>query len=130
MWKNKYKLSLNFKWSNSPCGSKSPHLMVTFNFYISRYHFSQIYRISFNIIWKKIFVTNLHFFNGFTTQAPHGQFTKTWTKLFTFFLLTQFSISSFLFKTLNQNELQNSLESCIKETFLLTNNWKQMKRFP
>ena len=34
------------------------------------------------------------------------QFTKTRTKLFTFFLLSQFSISCFLFKKLNENELQ------------------------
>ena len=34
------------------------------------------------------------------------QFTKTGIKLFAFFLLTQFTISCFLFKTLNQNELQ------------------------
>ena len=38
------------------------------------------------------------------------RFTKKLTKLFTFFLLTQFSISCFLFKPLNQNELQKSLK--------------------
>ena len=37
------------------------------------------------------------------------QFTKSRTKLFVFFLLSQFSVC-FLFKTLNQNELQKSLE--------------------
>ena len=45
------------------------------------------------------------------------QFTKTRTKLFTFFLLTQFSISCFLFKTLNQNELQKSLKRYSKGDF-------------
>ena len=38
------------------------------------------------------------------------QFIKTQTKLFAFFLLSQFSISCFLSKTLNQNEIQKSLK--------------------
>ena len=36
-------------------------LVVFISFYISRYHFSQVFRTSFNIIWKKIFVTNFFF---------------------------------------------------------------------
>ena len=36
-------------------------LVVFISFYISRYHFSQVFRTSFNIIWKKIFVTNFPF---------------------------------------------------------------------
>ena len=36
-------------------------LLVFISFYISRYHFSQVFRTSFNIIWEKIFVTNFPF---------------------------------------------------------------------
>ena len=51
------------------------------------------------------------------------QFTKTRTKLFAFFLLTQFSISCFLLKTLNQNELQKGKgKFTVKENFLLSNH--------
>ena len=32
--------------------------VVLHSFYISRYHFPQIFRTSFNIIWKKYFSTN------------------------------------------------------------------------
>ena len=52
------------------------------------------------------------------------QFTKTRTKLFTFFLLTQFSISCFLFKTLNQNELQKSLKRYSKGDFFTIESLK------
>ena len=52
------------------------------------------------------------------------QFTKTRTKLFTFFLLTQFSISCFLFKTLNQNELQKSLKKYSKGDFFTIESLK------
>ena len=45
------------------------------------------------------------------------QFTKTRTKLFAFFLLSQFSISCFLFKTLNQNELHKALKNHSKGDF-------------
>ena len=48
------------------------------------------------------------------------QFTKTRTKLFAFFLLSQFSISCFLFKTLNQNVLQKSLKRYSKGDFKKT----------
>ena len=37
-------------------------LVVFISFYISRYHFSQVFRTSFNIIWKKIFLTIFHCF--------------------------------------------------------------------
>ena len=36
-------------------------LIAFISFYISRYHFSQIFRTSFNIIIKKIFFTNFLF---------------------------------------------------------------------
>ena len=45
------------------------------------------------------------------------QFTKTRTKLFAFFLLSQFSMSCFLLKTLNQNELQKGLKKYSKGEF-------------
>ena len=45
------------------------------------------------------------------------QFTKSRTKLFAFFLLSQFSISCFLLKTLNQNELQKGLKKYSKGEF-------------
>ena len=52
------------------------------------------------------------------------QFTKTRTKLFTFFFLTQFSISCFLFKTLNQNELQKSFKKYSKGDFFTVESLK------
>ena len=52
------------------------------------------------------------------------QFTRTRTKLFTFFLLTQFSIPCFLFKTLNQNELQKSLKKYSKGDFFTIESLK------
>ena len=52
------------------------------------------------------------------------QFTKTRTKLFTFFVLTQFSIACFLFKTLNQNEFQKSLKKHSKEDFFTVESLK------
>ena len=45
------------------------------------------------------------------------QFTKTRTKLFAFFLPSQFSISCFLFKTPNQNELNKGLKKYSKGDF-------------
>ena len=36
-------------------------LVVFISFYIIRYHFSQVFRTSFNIIWKKDFFTNFPF---------------------------------------------------------------------
>ena len=44
-------------------------LLFYIKFYISRHHFSQIFRTSFNIIWKKSFCHKFLFFNGFT-QNP------------------------------------------------------------
>ena len=44
-------------------------LVAFISFYISRYHFSQFFRTSFNINWKKDFLQKFSFFNGFT-QAP------------------------------------------------------------
>ena len=52
------------------------------------------------------------------------QFTKTRTKLFAFFLLSQFSISCFLLKTINQNELQEGLKKYSKEEFFTIESLK------
>ena len=45
-------------------------LVVFISFYISRY-FSQVFRTSFNIIWKKDFCHKFSFFDGFTTSHHH-----------------------------------------------------------
>ena len=55
------------------------------------------------------------------------QFTKTQTKLFAFFLLSEISLSFFLFKTLNENELQKSLKSAVKKTFVTIESLKLNK---
>ena len=52
------------------------------------------------------------------------QFTKTRTKLFAFFLLSQFSISCFLLKTPNQNELQKCLKKYSKGEFFTNESLK------
>ena len=52
------------------------------------------------------------------------QFTKTQTKLFAFFLLSQILLSFFLLKTLNENELQKSVKSTVKETFVTIESLK------
>ena len=44
-------------------------LTVFISFYISRHHFSQVFRTSFNIIWKKDFRLKFSFFNRLT-QTP------------------------------------------------------------
>ena len=57
------------------------------------------------------------------------QFTKTRTKLFAFFLLTKISISCFLFKTLNQTELQKSLKKYSKGDFFTIESLKTNEKF-
>ena len=52
------------------------------------------------------------------------QFTKTRTKLFASFLLSQFSISCFLLKTLNQTELQKGLKKYSKGEFFTIESLK------
>ena len=48
-------------------------LDVILSFYISRYHFAQTFRTSFNIIWKKKeFCDKFSFFNGFSQTLPHS----------------------------------------------------------
>ena len=44
-------------------------LVVFISFYISQYHFSQIFRSAFNIMSKKNFCCKFSFFNRFT-QTP------------------------------------------------------------
>ena len=45
-------------------------LVVFISFYISRYHFSQVFRTSFNIIWKKDFLTNFPFLTASLKPPP------------------------------------------------------------
>ena len=52
------------------------------------------------------------------------KFTKTRTRLFAFFLLSQFTISCFLFKTLNQNELHKGLKKYSKGDFFTIESLK------
>ena len=52
------------------------------------------------------------------------QFTKTRTKLLALFLLSQFSISCFLLKTLSQNELQKGLKKYSKGEFFTIESLK------
>ena len=52
------------------------------------------------------------------------QYTKTRTQLLPFYLLGQFSISCFLFKTLNQNELHKGLKKHSKRDFFTTESLK------
>ena len=55
------------------------------SFYISRYHFSQIVKTPFNIIWKKDFRHEFSFFNRFTQSTPTLLMAKTfeaWQKFF------------------------------------------------
>ena len=54
------------------CEIQPPNLLflVTFiSFYINRYHFSQIFKTSFSIIWKKYFCHKFSFFNR-VTEPP------------------------------------------------------------
>ena len=78
--------------------SLDPSFLVVFiSFYISRYHFSQVFRTSFNIIWKKIFVTNF-FFNRFT-ETPYplkNQNLLSMTKVFCQCSLTYHGFSRLL----------------------------------
>ena len=45
--------------------------VVFISFYISRYHFSQVFRTSSNIIWKKDFLHKFFYFNGLTYPHLH-----------------------------------------------------------
>ena len=59
-------------------------LLFYTSLYISRHHFSQIFRTSRNIIWKKRFSLRISFFDRFT-QTPHplnSQNPLTVTKVF------------------------------------------------
>ena len=45
-------------------------LCATLSVYISRHHFSQLFRTLLEIIWKKIFVTNYPFLTD-SLKPPH-----------------------------------------------------------
>ena len=55
------------------CKMQPPDILVLFvfiSFYISRYHFSQIWRTSFDNIWKKMLSSWIFLFKGFA-QTSH-----------------------------------------------------------
>ena len=65
-------------------------LVVFISFYVSRYHFSQIFKTSFSIIWKKDFRHEFPFFYRFTQPPPpltDGQNPLSVTKVFCRFSL-------------------------------------------
>ena len=55
---------------NQPYPPDLLFLVVLISFYISSYNFSQIFRPSFNIIWKKDFRHKFFFFNSFSQSSP------------------------------------------------------------
>ena len=92
-------------------------LVVFISFYISRYHFSQVFRTSFNIIWKKDFRHKFSFFNGFTqTPTSHpvnSQNPLNVTKVFCQSRLFQMKITASVTKSLHQDRGLCSLHSPI-----------------
>ena len=117
-------LKMNYKYTHY---TKYLHLE---EYILSTSNFNRIDRFKPKIVLKHNFQSN-HFSqpnhdNEFTfyfikvaLSLVFGlkQFTQTRTKLFAFFLLSQFSISCFLLKTLNQNEVQKGLKKYSKREF-------------
>ena len=73
-------------------------LLFYISFYVSRYHFSQIFRTSFNIFWKKDFCHKFSFFNRFTPHPPpshplNGQNPLSVTKVFCRWSLSHVTIT-------------------------------------
>ena len=114
-------LKINYKYTHH---TKYLHLE---EYILSTSNFNRIDRIKHKIALEHNFQSN-HFSqpnhdNEFTfcfikvaLTLVFGlkQFNETRTKLFAFFLLSQFSIYCFLLKTLTQNELQKSLIESLK----------------
>ena len=117
-------LKINYKYTHH---TKYLHLE---EYILSTCNFNRIDRVKHKIALENNFQSN-HF-----SQPNHDnevtfclikvalslvfglkQFTKTRTKIFEFFLISQFSISCFLLKTLNQNELQKGLKKYSKGEF-------------
>ena len=107
---------------------------------LSTSNFNRIDRFKQKIAWKHNFQSNnfsqpnhdkefTFYFIKVALSLVFGlkQFTKTQTKLFAFFLLSEISLSFFLFKTLNENELQKSLKSAVKKTFVTIESLKLNK---
>ena len=73
-------------------------LIAFISFYISRYHFSQVFRTSFNIIWKD-FHHKFPFSMNSLKHPPHllnSQIPQSVTKVFCQFSLTYHSFSRLL----------------------------------
>ena len=124
-------LKINYKYTHH---TKYLHLE---EYILSNSNFNRIDRVKHKIALEYHFQSN-HF-----SQLNHGneltfcfikvalslvlglkQLTKTKTKLFAFFLITQFSISCFLLKTLNQNELRKGLKKYSKGEFFTIESLK------
>ena len=74
-------------------------LIAFISFYISRYHFSQVFRTSFNIIWKKDFHPKFPLSMNSLKPPPHllnSQIPQSVTKVFCQFSLTYHSFSRLL----------------------------------
>ena len=83
-------------------------LVFFISFYISRYHFSHVFRTSFNIIWKKDFRHKFSFFNGFT-QPLHPTLPQNLlseTKVFCWCSLTYYGFSRLLCYDDTKEELE------------------------
>ena len=81
-WKMHALFTLYFKfWRIQP--PDFLFFVVFISFYISRSHFSQIFRTSFNITWKRDFCHKFSFFNRFTQTAPlTAKIHSVWRKFF------------------------------------------------
>ena len=61
------------KNKNKNCKIELPYLLfivISIRFYISRYHFSQFFRTSLNITWKKYFRHDFSFLTDSLTSPP------------------------------------------------------------
>ena len=57
-----FKFQRYFLWKDTRCSYQFfCFLLFYISFYITRYHFLQLFRILFSMIWKKIFAPNLLF---------------------------------------------------------------------
>ena len=80
------------------CKIEPPDLLfivVLISFYISKHHFSQIFRTLFNIYLKKDFRHKFFFFNGFTKASfPHPLNCENPLSLTKFFVVASLMVKS------------------------------------